>query len=456
MHKEIIQRLLENKYEAFYVGGYVRDLILGIPSYDVDIVTSAKPDEIISLFSDKKVELVGKSFGVVIVDGTEVATYRNDKYGGLSDKNVEIKYASTIEEDLSRRDFTINSIIMDINGVKYTYGSGLADLDNRIIRFVGNPEDRVTEDPNRIIRACRFLALIDGTFDIDTFFALEQHSKYITYVAPERIHKELIKVLSSVKKSSKFFIACWQIGILKHILPSLHYCMAEFQGDYHLEPLFTHNMRVGDAISCKFPLLKLAGYLHDTGKVGARHFDSEKAQFHYEKHERMGALLAEHDLNMLRFPRRDVEFVCNVIREHMRAITGGPKSYRRMLRDFEEEGMEYTDFLRLRMADRAGITKESKFHSGDIFTPHMACSEMRKIVSGFKEVINKKEPFSAKDLAINGHDVMRILKIAPGKEVGTVLNHLLELVLDDSELNNEGDLTKEVELYGRTRTSGKE
>lgn len=452
MHRKIIEKLLNNGYEAFYVGGYVRDTILDRPSYDIDIVTSARPNEIIDLFKDHKVDLIGKSFGVVVVDGIEVSTYRSDKYGGLSDKNVDIKYASTIEEDLSRRDFTINAIIMDTNGVRYDYHGGLHDLDNRIIRFIGDPHDRIKEDPNRIIRACRFRALLDGIFYPDTYSALYQNKTLVTYIAPERIQKEIMKVLSSIKEASKFFIACYQIGILKYILPSLHHCVGEFQGDYHKEPLFIHNMRVGDAISCKFPLLKLAGYLHDVGKIQARYYDEEAAKYHYKKHENIGALLAEHDLGLLKFSNNDIKYVCNVILSHMRSVEGGPKAYRKSIRQFDELGITYKDFLRMRMADRAGITKEKESPPklGDavgkktFFTPHMTCGELRTIVGKFHDVFNNDEPFSVRNLEVNGHDVMEILNIEPSRKVGEVLNYLLELVIEDPEKNNREILIEEV------------
>src|SRR4030042_3909609 len=161
--KEIIGRLLEGGHEAYMVGGAVRDYLLGKKPNDTDIATNARPEKIIELFKDRNVNEVGKSFGVVLVDGIEVATYRSDRYFGLNDKNVKIEYADSIVEDLARRDFTINAMALDLNGNLIDPFGGKKDLEDGIVKFVGDPNSRIYEDPNRIVRACRFAA----TFKLD-------------------------------------------------------------------------------------------------------------------------------------------------------------------------------------------------------------------------------------------------------------------------------------------------
>jgi tRNA nucleotidyltransferase/poly(A) polymerase len=176
---QILFRLQDNGFEAFFVGGYVRDMFLDKENDDVDISTSASSDEIMRLFTDQKLDLVGKSFGVVLVNGIEVATFRKDRYFGLSDKAVEIT-TGTMTEDAERRDFTFNALYLDpFTHQIFDFFGGVKDLQNKVVKFVGNPKDRIREDPNRIIRACRFLTKIGGSFHPDTKKALVTYADLV-------------------------------------------------------------------------------------------------------------------------------------------------------------------------------------------------------------------------------------------------------------------------------------
>ena len=192
---EIVRCLCEEGWDAYVAGGAARDMLSGDTPYDHDIVTEAPYEIVKDLFHDRKVSLVGASFKVCIVDGIEVATYRKDSYFGLSDKNCEVEEAETIQEDLARRDLTINSLAFcPYSGDIIDEYGGIDDLRKRVVKFTGNPIDRIMEDPCRILRACRFLSRIEGKFDPDTFQSLKEHSFLVRdYVTPERIRLEILE-----------------------------------------------------------------------------------------------------------------------------------------------------------------------------------------------------------------------------------------------------------------------
>ena len=334
-HRKIIHRLTTNKFKAFTVGGCVRDKILGIESDDIDIVTEARPEQVIALFRDKKIAEVGKSFGVVLVDDIEVATFRHDVY---TDNDLTVKYADTIEEDLSRRDITINAMAYcESTGEVIDLHNGRDDLKNRIVRFVGNPIERIKEDPCRILRACRFLSKIHGQFDAKTLRGLRWgvQTDRIKEIAPERIRIEILKAMK-VKNASTFFGALHTIGALKLILPSLNSCFGHEHGNHHVENVWEHCMIAGDAISTKYPLLKLAGYLHDCGKPKA--FNPETKQF--LRHEFEGAYAANEELAILKFSNEEIEKVHGIISCHMYAVQKmSLKATRKFVKRLDEKGI---------------------------------------------------------------------------------------------------------------------
>lgn len=413
----IIERLCDCGYHAYITGGAVRDQLAGLPSKDEDIVTNATPEEIEKVFLGHDVKFVGKQFLVTLVDGVEVATYRKDKYNGLSDKNCEVSFVETLEEDLGRRDITINSLAYcEYTGEIIDLYGGQDDLKKRIIRFVNNPKDRIHEDPNRIIRTCRFLAKIDGKLECKTFEALCEHSHYVRdYVAKERIRLEILKALELLKPSL-FFQTLFEIGALQYIFPSMIPCAAHHHGKHHREDIFTHLMIVGDSISAKYPLLRLAGYLHDVGKPESYSDDGR-----FIGHERVGADIVVKELQDLRFSIDEVSKISNLIKCHMYSIKDiSPKSIRKLLAYLNSLELDYSEFLRLRIADRVG----------NLAKTNLTLDEIKEMLSRFKKVINEESPLNIKNLAINGDDVMNVLNLVPGKKVGEVLRSLFEYIIE--------------------------
>ena len=432
----IVDQLLGRNFEVYYVGGAVRDVIRGKVPADIDLATNARPDDIMALFEkgDHKVRDIGKSFPVILIDDIEVATYRTDKYGGYSDKNVKTNFSDSIEEDLQRRDLTINSIAVNAeDGVVFDPYKGIGDIHSGKIRFTGDPSQRIIEDPNRILRACRFVAAIGGILDNKTRDAMLLHSDIVKdHIAPERIYKEILKAMD-IQIASPFFITMHDVNILKHIFPSLDRCWDHNHGGYHTEDIFTHSMQVGDGIHSKFPLLKLAGYLHDVGKpVVAR--DRGKGFLQFIKHERIGSELIIEELKSLKFSIEDINFISQLTAAHMQNVYDTTvKSRRKLLAKIENRfaSIKFSDLLRINIADRKGNDAKKPW------SLHTVKSIIKKFNDSYKE---ENVAFSIKDLAVNGADVMQELNILPGPTIGKVLKACFELVLEDPSKNKKGPL----------------
>jgi len=432
--EEIIKKLHSNNFEAYLVGGCVRDLILGIESKDKDIVTNASPDEIENIFKNQKIKFVGKSFLVTFVDDIEVATYRKDRYSGYSDKDVNIEKASTLEEDIIRRDLTINGLALDIrNKSIIDYIGGIEDLKNKTIKFIGNPFDRIKEDPNRIIRACRFKAKINGKFDKQTFEALETTSHYVErFVSPERIRIEILKAML-IEKASIFFESLLEIKALQYMFPEMVRCFNHPHGKYHSEHIFQHLMLVGDHISTENSLLKLTGYLHDIGKPKACGINPKTNKMWFNQHEEIGSNILKYDLERLKFSNEEISYIRNLIELHMRSIFSKltPKGVRRLLRDLNERNIPYDDLIKLQVADRCGNLKVKSYGKDRI----------RKMYENVEKELNREDPVHIfSNLKVNGYDIMKTLNIPPGKKVGEILKYLFDLVVDNPKLNDKDKL----------------
>ena len=418
---EIIKRLIDNKYQAYFIGGYVRDKLIGIESDDIDIVTSARPYQLHQLFSDCSIKTVGESFGIVIIDGTEVATYRKDKYS--TNSTVKIRYADSLQEDTERRDFTINAIAMTEDGIYIDFYNGLEDIKNRIIRFIGDPIKRIEEDPVRMLRACRFTAVLNGKLHPSAIKAIQQKHYLLKDITPERIRLEIMKAMKA-KRAGVFFSLCHISFLLPIFLPELSVGYSLGQNQYHTKTVFEHNIITGDSISTKYPLLKLAGYLHDIGKSYVREFDQEKQDFIFYNHEQKGEELIKERLKELKFSTKEIKFISTIVRYHMRPISH-TKNIKKLLHTLQGSDVQFKDMVRFKLADKVG-KGNGKF---------LPMSFIKAILSDYTKILNYKEPFSVKHLAINGFDLMTKYNIPEGPKIGIILKQLFEKVLENSELN---------------------
>lgn len=429
----IVENLHQHGYECNIVGGFVRDFFkFNKISKDVDFTTNATPDQLAIVFAGHKLDFVGKSFLVTLVDGIEIATYRKDIINNGIRTECEVEQVLTLEEDLSRRDLTINAIAIDlINDKIIDPFGGILDLANNIIRFVGvHPGDRIAEDHERILRVIRFKALLNGEFYVTTKMSMNTMGDLIKDVPKERIRLELMKTMK-IQKASIFFRTLFEFGILQHIFPSLCLCNID-GGQHHNETVFEHSMDTGDNISCKYPLLKLAGYLHDIGKPLS--IVDHKDGVTFVMHEKTGAALAEKELTDLKFSNKEIKYVSNVIRLHMRSMNRqmGKKALKRFLTKLESANVPYTDWLRLFIADKKANRKSRNF----------TFSEIRKFRETIKNLYVEEKVFSLKDIPINGNDIMQTLNIPQGKEIGIILKNIFTYCQDNPEQNDKEVLTR--------------
>lgn len=432
--KEIIKTLYLRGYDIYIVGGAVRDYLQNIKPHDIDLVTNCTPTELNLMFKHRKVDTVGSQFRVTMIDGIEVATYRKDVYDNKG--NLYIAPAKTLREDLARRDFTINAMaIHPKSGDIIDYYNGQSDLENKIIRFVGDPEQRILEDPLRIIRACRFKAAINGIFDGNTLAYIKKHAlKALPYIPVERIRIEIMKAMH-IKKASVFFHALHDIGILSKIFPSMESCYDIDGGKYHAEDVFHHLMLAGDYIKTSCPITKLAAYLHDAGKGLVVTLKDDNNVFY--EHAKKGAEAVKKELTMLKFSDKDIKYITKMIELHMDFINtySSEKGTRRALAKLQSFPILIESMVRLKIADNnANKRKEAVTFSWIKNILNKIDKELTRDVSIFK-------------LAIDGHDVMRILDIKPCKKVGEILKALHEQVVDNPLLNQRYlliDLIKEV------------
>lgn len=329
----IVQKLTNNGFEAYFVGGCVRDIVLGLEPKDYDIATSAKPDEIIKLFP--KTVGVGKAFGVitVIIDGLsfEVATFRSES--GYSDgrRPTTITFTSA-KEDVLRRDFTINGLLLDPQTNKIIdYVDGEADIKRKIIKTIGDPKKRFEEDKLRILRAIKFATRFKFSIDPKTWEALILYSKEIGQISAERIRQEIVSILTQGNAKEGFELLD-QSGILKEILPELLALKGvEQPPEYHPEgDVWVHTMIMLDMLKNPSPELAWAILLHDIGKPGTF---SIRDRIRFDGHDKLGAEMAETILRRFKCSNETIERVSSLIDQHLR-FKDAPKMRQSKLKRF--------------------------------------------------------------------------------------------------------------------------
>ncbi|HVO28682.1 MAG TPA: HD domain-containing protein [Candidatus Paceibacterota bacterium] len=415
-------------FEAYLVGGCVRDMLLGRNPKDWDVATNARPDDLLALFPDSVYE---NSFGTVgvktgsddpAVKVVEVTSYRIE--GRYSDKRHpdEVVFAKTITEDLARRDFTVNAMAMGLRGGITDPFGGKKDLAAGTIRTVGKPEERFSEDALRLMRAVRFAVELDFEIEPGTRRAIIAGSRGLEMIAKERVRDELVKILMT-PRAAKGTILLEELGLLPYVLPELREGLGVGQNKHHIYTVFEHNVRALDyAARQDYSLeVRMASLLHDVGKARAKKGDGPDSTFY--QHEYIGAKMAVKMLDRLRFPREFTERVAHLVRRHMFYYDPGivsPAGVRRFIVRVGPENID--DLLRVREADRIG--------SGvDKAVPY----RLRHFLFMIEKV--KRDPLTPKMLAVNGDDIMALLDLPEGARVGWVLNALLEEVLDDPAKN---------------------
>ncbi len=428
-------------FDAYLVGGCVRDLLLEKTPKDWDITTNANPEEIQKIFPNTFYENEFGTVGVVTesenptLKAIEITPYRSEaKY---SDKRHpdEVVWAKTLEEDLKRRDFTINAMALGKPDFQITdlFG-GQEDLKKKLIRAVGNPKERFDEDALRIMRAIRFSAELDFSapggpasgWDIEkeTEKAIREKHGLLEMISKERIRDELVKMLMS-EHPDKGLEKMRETEILRYVLPELEEGYGVTQNKHHIYTVWEHNIRaLMHAVSKKWPLeIRLASLLHDIGKPRTKEGEGPDSTFY--SHEIVSAKMAARILERLKFPKKFSEKVLKLVRWHLffsdtEVIT--LSAVRRLIRNVGPENI--WDLMKIRFTDRVGMgrPKEEPFR-------------LRKYEAMVEQCL--RDPISVSMLKIDGNKIMEIAEIQPGPKVGYILHALLEQVLDDPSLNTE-------------------
>lgn len=425
--KNIMLILQHRGYEAYVVGGCVRDSLLGLEPKDWDICTSATPEEMKAIFSDCCIRTIdtGIKHGTITVNMDnlgkfEVTTFRVD--GNYSDNRRpdSVEFTDSIYKDLSRRDFTINAMAANQAGLIDKF-NGCEDLRNKTISCVGNPNDRFQEDALRILRAMRFASVYGFTIDDTTSEAIHKNKHLLKNIAVERIQCELCKMLQG---QGALDVLLNYSDVIATIIPEMEPCIGFNQNNrYHEYTVYDHIAHAVSHYDGDDMVVRLALFLHDIGKPNCYTEDEKGGHFH--GHGVFSYYNSEKVLTKLRFDNTTKKDVLELVLYHDASIEPTYKTVRRWLNKIGEK--QFWRLLDIRMADikaHAKGTQESRIER---------CNSLREIAN---EIIEQNQCFKLKDLVVDGHDVMNLCNIKEGKDVGRILNEILNAVIN-GELENE-------------------
>ncbi|MBI2097057.1 MAG: HD domain-containing protein [Candidatus Sungbacteria bacterium] len=439
----ILEILRSKDFEAYTVGGCVRDLLLGRAPADWDVTTNARPEELTALFPESFYE--NKFLTVTVKTNSpdptlseiEITTYRAE--GRYTDQRHPdlVAYAKTLEEDLSRRDFTINAIALGLKNQEFQlidpFG-GQKDLEERLIRTVGDPKERFGEDALRMLRAVRIGTELGFEIEGKTQAATREHGAWIKMIAKERLRDELVKIFASAR-SAQGIQLLYDLGLLKFVMPELEEGIGVGQNKHHIYTVWEHNLRALQwADKEKYPVpVKIAALLHDVAKPRCKEGDGPDSTFY--QHDVVGARMAAGILERLHFPREIITKVVRLIRWHLfkydpdEGITDS--AIRRLVRRVGVENID--DLVLVRICDRMG--------SG---VPKAVPYRLRHFQFRVEKILREEEAPTPKMLAVNGNNIMQILGISPGPKIGYLLNALLEEVIDDPLKNSQDYLNSRI------------
>ena len=437
----INKTLTKNGFAGYLVGGCVRDLLMEKGPKDWDITTDASPEQIVALFPKTFYANVYGTVTVVNEQATEnslrhveITPFRQEtKY---SDKRHpdQVIFTKDLESDLKRRDYTINAIAYETTKKQIVDPyKGQNDIKDKIVRTVGNPEERLEEDALRIMRGVRLAVELSFTINIETMEAMVKTSHMLKFIAQERIRDEFCRILNT-KNLMPGIVILQKIGALKQFLPELEEGIGMKQNGDHKYEVWEHTLRVAQhAADRDWPLhVRLAALFHDLGKPRTRQWSEEKKDWTFYGHDVIGAKMVQKLMERIRFMRNIVETVVKLVRNHMffsdiDKIT--LSAVRRIIRNVGRENI--WDLMKVRNCDRIGMgrPKESPYR-------------LRKYESMIEEAL--RDPTSVKMLKIKGEDVLHETGLSPSPKIGYILHALLEEVLDHPEFNTDDYLKKMV------------
>ena len=428
--KFIFDTLHKNGLEGYVVGGCVRDTLLGKEPKDWDVCTNAKPEKVMSVFEGFNIIPTGLQHGTVTVVinhiGYEITTYRVD--GDYSDGRHpdSVSFTSSLAEDLSRRDFTVNALAYnEIEGIVDIFG-GIEDLRRKRIKCVGKAVDRFNEDALRILRALRFSSVLDFDIDIETKKAIFEVYKNLDKIAKERINAEFSKLILGINNVK---ILREYEKVIFYIIPELKKLKGfEQNNPYHTFDVWVHSLKTLSEIKEKDLELRLAALFHDIAKPNCYSID-EKGVGHFYEHPEISSEITENIMKYLKFSNEEISVVTTLIKNHDNQLSPTKKCLRKILNK-----MEMPLLLRLLELKKADIKAQNPKYIDRL-----------KDIEDFEEVIEnfsvEEECFSLKHLKVNGNDLIS-MGIKPGKQMGEILNNLLSLVVDEQLVNERNELLK--------------
>lgn len=423
----IINNFYKNSYEAYMVGGCVRDSILGVEPKDYDITTSAKPEETISLF--EKTIPTGLKHGTItiIINSTpyEVTTFRTEGIYLDNRRPSSVDFVTDIKEDLSRRDFTINALAYNESNGLIDYFNGVNDIKNKIIRCVGDADKRFKEDALRMLRAIRFSCQL--TFDIEenTLKAIKDNYKLIENISFERIRDEICKILISPNPSRGLELLK-DTNLLELILPEIN-SLVDFSPkcNNHNRNVFTHTLRVIDNTENDL-LLRLSALFHDVGKLNTLTPFNNGLFYGFPGHSIEGAIMSKRILSKLKFDNNTIKIVSKLIEHHLVLNVDTMLTKYEVKKLLNDVGKNNISLLfKLQRADINSLDNPKIFLDKVNYTEKLT-----------NEILENNEPLTIKDLDITGEDLISNLGLKPGKIIGDILNYLLDKVLENPNLNS--------------------
>ena len=439
----IYEKIQDEGFEVYFVGGCVRNLIMKISVKDWDLTTNAAPEDLLKIFPNGFYDNQFGTVGVPVEAGKkplEITTFRTEKNYTDRRRPETVEWGKTIEEDLSRRDFTINAIALKLSPKPYNLPpviidlfGGQKDIEKKIIRAVGDPQKRFKEDALRLMRGVRIATQLSFVIDEKTWSAILEDAELLSAISRERIRNELLMILASDFPYEGIMLLK-NANLLQYIIPELLEgagVSQERPGRHHKTDVFTHNLMSLKHCPSKDPIVKFAALIHDIGKPRVQTLDEEGLVIFYN-HEIVSAKMAYEICDRLRFSKKERERVINLIRWHMFTVDEKitDAAIRRFIRRVGVENVK--DIIDLRIGDRLGGGTQR------------AESWRLKLFKKRIEEQLRPAPFSVNDLAVDGNNVMEILNIKPGPIIGKILQKLFEEVDEDLSKNNKNYLLKRI------------
>jgi putative nucleotidyltransferase with HDIG domain len=439
---ELMETFINKDFEIYIVGGAVRDILSKRLLYDWDFTTNATPEEMLKFLPDAYYDNAYGTVGIPINNSRpyEITTFRTEHGYSDSRRPDKISWGESLEKDLERRDFTINAMAIKINIDKNNNQitkelidlyQGQEALENKLIRAVGNPEERFSEDALRMMRAVRIATELDFNIEKDTLEAIRNNSASINRIAKERVKDELFKILKSAHPSEGI-ILLKESGLLKEILPEMGKTYGVEQkspGRHHIYDVWMHSLMSLKNCPSTDPVVRLACLIHDIGKP-ATYRKLTNGTITFYNHEMVSARIAKNIAERLRFSNKDADKLYKLVRWHQFTVDEHQtdSAVRRFIRNVTPEYL--TDMLDLRIGDRLG---------GGAAETSWRLEEFKK-----RLIEVQKQPFTVHDLKITGFDIMKELNLEPGPKIGELLNILFNEVVENHLPNEKETLLEKL------------